>query len=110
MAGNPNEDQSEAEAPVPEFNPARFPVKLGLPSADESLFQDAKTAVRQEFRDCSKWKRLRCRKVSIIAECDRGTVFAVHIGSSVEFDWTWEGATAFRPHALPTLDHRLSVA
>ncbi len=81
-------------------NPAHFPVELGLPPADESLFHDAKTAVRHELRDCSKWKRLRCRKVSIIAERGRGTVYAVHVGSLVEFDWTWEGAVAFRPHAL----------
>ena len=101
MAGNPNEPESVALDSATEFKPARFPVELGLPPADESHFHDAKTAVRQEFRDCSKWKRLRCRKVSIIAERDRGTVFAVHVGSSVEFDWTWEGATAFRPHALP---------
>lgn len=86
--------------PIAEFKPARFPVELGLPPADESLFQDAKTAVRQEFRDCSKWKRLTCRKLSVIAERDRGTIYAIHVGSSVEFDWTWEGATAFRPHAL----------
>lgn len=89
------------EPTVAEFQPARFRVELGLPVADDQLLKDAAVAVRQEFRDCSKWKRLRCRKVSIIAERDRGTVYAVHVGSSVEFDWTWEGATAFRPHALP---------
>lgn len=64
------------------------------------MLQDARAAVRQEFRDCSRWKRLRCRKVSVISERDRGTVYAVHVGSSVDFDWTWEGATAFRPHAI----------
>src|SRR5690606_6223884 len=48
-----------------EFKTACFSVELGLPPADESLFHDAKTAVRQEFRECSKWKRLRCRKVSV---------------------------------------------
>ncbi|WP_254511389.1 AAA domain-containing protein [Anatilimnocola floriformis] len=83
------------------FKPARFVVELGLPPAEESLLSDAKSAVRQEFRDCSKWKRLRCRKVSIIAEKGRGTIYALHVGSSVEFDWTWEGATAFRPQAVP---------
>ncbi len=61
---------------------------------------DAGKAVRQEFRDCSKWKRLRCRKVSIFSERDRGTVYVVHIGRSVEFDWTWERAIAFRPMSL----------
>jgi hypothetical protein len=85
---------------IPTFVPARFPVELDLPNADEAILQDAKVAIRQEVRDCSKWKRLRCRKVSVIAERDRGTIYAIHVGSSVEFDWTWEGAVAFRPHAL----------
>lgn len=95
-----DEDESNV-TPNCGFEPARFPSELGLPRAEESIFSDAKTAVRQEFRDCSKWKRLRCRKVSVIAERDRGTIYAVHVGSAVEFDWTWEGAVAFRPHALP---------
>ncbi|MCO6453813.1 MAG: AAA family ATPase [Pirellulaceae bacterium] len=101
MDGNPAKADLEALASATEFQHARFPVELGLPPADVFLFHDAKTAVRQEFRDSSKWKRLRCRKLSIIAERDRGTVYAVHVGSSVEFDWTWEGAVAFQPHALP---------
>ncbi len=101
MEGNPNNNSDRNNAgPDATFTPARFPVELGLPPADDTLLKDAETAVRQEFRDCSKWKRLRCRKVSIIAERDRGTVYAVHVGSSVEFDWTWEGAIAFRPHAI----------
>jgi superfamily I DNA/RNA helicase len=82
------------------FEPARFHANLGLPAADQQLRKDAATAVRQEYRDCSKWKRLRCRKVSIFAERDRGTVCVVHVGRSVEFDWTWEGAIAFRPRSL----------
>jgi len=85
---------------VAEFQPARFHAELGLPPADDQLLKDAATSVRQEFRDCSKWKRLRCRKVSIFAERDRGTVYVVHVGSSVDFDWTWEGAVAFRPKSL----------
>tara|TARA_R110002073_G_scaffold318641_2_gene492830 strand:- start:7250 stop:10921 length:3672 start_codon:yes stop_codon:yes gene_type:complete len=79
------------------FRPARFVSELDLPSADEPLLKDAATAIRQEFRDCSKWKRLRCRRVSLFAERDRGVVCVIHLGSSVEFDWTWEGAKAFRP-------------
>jgi hypothetical protein len=61
------ESSEEAEL-LDSFKPARFPMELGLPPGDERLLRDAKTAVRQEFRDCSKWKRLRCRKVSVIAE------------------------------------------
>lgn len=101
MEVNPNNNADRnSVASDTSFTPARFPVELGLPPADENLLKDATTAVRQEFRDCSQWKRLRCRKVSIIAERDRGTIYAVHVGSSVEFDWTWEGAIAFRPHAI----------
>ena len=83
-----------------EFQPARFHADLGLPPANDQLLKDAATAIRQEYRDCSKWKRLSCSKVSIFAERDRGTVWVVHVGSSVEFDWTWEGAVAFRPKSL----------
>ena len=88
------------EADEVSFKPAHFPIELGLPPGDDAFLNDAKTAVRQEFRDCSKWKRLRCRKVSIFAERDRGTVYVVDVGSAVEFDWTWEGAVAFRPKSL----------
>lgn len=83
-----------------DFQPARFHSDLHLPPSDEQLAKDAATAIRQEYRDCSKWKRLRCRKVSVFAERDRGTVYVVHVGKSIDFDWTWEGATAFRPKSL----------
>lgn len=95
-----SDDGESNFTPTTDFTPARFASELDLPQADDSVFADAKAAIRQEFRDCSKWKRLRCRKVSVIAERDRGTIYAVHVGSAVEFDWTWEGAVAFRPHAL----------
>ena len=91
---------SEEELGAFGFVPARFSVEFALPEADRKLLDDAAVAVRQEFRDCSKWKRLRCRKVSIFAERDRGTVYVVDVGGSIEFDWTWEGAKAFRPKSL----------
>lgn len=40
------------------------------------------------------------QEVSVFAERDRGTVYVVHIGKTVEFDWTWEGAKAFCPKSL----------
>ncbi|MDP6722090.1 MAG: AAA domain-containing protein, partial [Pirellulaceae bacterium] len=95
--GDEGEHRSDANS---DFKPARYLAELGLPPGDAELLEDAAKAVRQEFRDCSKWKRLRCRKVSIFSERDRGTVYVVHIGRSVEFDWTWEGAIAFRPMSL----------
>ena len=78
---------------------ARFDKDLYLPETPLELTEPAK-AVRQEYRDCSQWKRLRCRGVSVYAERDRGTVFVVQVGNSVEFDWTWEGAVAFRPKSI----------
>jgi hypothetical protein len=83
-----------------DFKPARFSSELGLPDGETQQLKDAATAVRQEFRDSSRWKRLNCKKVSVFAERDRGTVYVVHIGKTVEFDWTWEGAKAFCPKSL----------
>ena len=85
---------------TPEFEPARFVSELGLPNGETQQLKDAATAVRQEYRDSSRWKRLNCRKVSVFAERDRGTAYVIHVGKSVEFDWTWEGAKAFRPNSL----------
>ena len=82
------------------FEPACFLSELALPPGESSQLRDAAKAIRQEYRDCSKWKRLSCHKVSLFAERDRGTLCVVHVGPSVEFDWTWEGAKAFRPCSI----------
>ncbi|MEM7476349.1 MAG: AAA domain-containing protein [Planctomycetota bacterium] len=94
-----NSDNNEARD-IAEFTPARFSSELRLPAGDYQQLIDAAAAVRQEFRDSSRWKRLNCKKVSVFAERDRGTVYVVHIGKTVEFDWTWEGAKAFCPNSL----------
>jgi len=80
-----------------DFDLARFPVALNLPTADPALLNDAQEAVKREFRDSVKWKRLRCRRVDVLSKTDTGTIFELQIGHSVEFDWTWEGAVALRP-------------
>ena len=54
------------------FELARFPIRLNLPDADEALFYDAKEAVRREYRDSVKWKRLRCRSVKLLSESETG--------------------------------------
>ncbi len=95
-----NDEPAEGLAADSEFQPARFHADLGLPPSDDQLLKDAATAIRQEYREGSRWKRLRCHKVSVFSELDRGTIFVVHIGRSVEFDWTWEGAKAFCPKSL----------
>jgi AAA domain len=98
-------DRDESES-FPPFVPARFASELRLPPAGVDHLTDAARAVREEYRDSSRWKRMRCHKVSVYAERDRGTVFVIHVGKLVEFDWTWEGATAFRP---ATIDDACSV-
>ena len=79
------------------LNVASFNEALRLPAADPELTEQAARAVRQEYRDCSKWKKLHCEKVSVVAESERGIVHVVHVEGTVDFDWTWEGAVAFRP-------------
>jgi superfamily I DNA/RNA helicase len=79
------------------FEKARFPIHIDLPTAPHSYLADAQQAIKREYRDSTKWKLLRCRKVSVLSKSDSGTIFVLHVGHSVEFDWTWEGALAFRP-------------
>lgn len=100
MNSSCDDEPNEGQPGVADFEPACFQSCLGLPDGDDQQLKDTAVAVRQEYRDGSRWKRLNCQRVSIFAERDRGTVFVVHVGSSVEFDWTWEGAKAFRPKSL----------
>lgn len=100
MGEQPGEFDQGQWGEFAEFEPARFASDLRLPTGTEQQLIDASAAVRQEFQDSSRWKQLTCRTVSVFAERDRGTVYVIHIGKMVEFDWTWEGAKAFCPHAL----------
>jgi len=72
----------------------RFPISIRLPSGPPSDISHAADAVKQEYRSSVKWKKLRSREA---LPTDDGSVFKIELGQSVEFDWTWEGATAFRP-------------
>ena len=74
-----------------------FSVALGLPAAPECLSNDARIAIREEQRSASKWKKLRCREVRKHSSGRDGSIYIVDAGQAVEFDWTGEGAVAFRP-------------
>ncbi|WP_166820077.1 AAA domain-containing protein [Thalassoroseus pseudoceratinae] len=93
-------DITNTEDDDDQFTQARFRADLSLPSADRGLLSAAATAIKKEYRDSAKWKRLKCRNVTAVAESETGTVFELQIGHAVEFDWTWEGAVAFRPLLL----------
>ncbi len=92
--------EEEGDRADADFNQARFGIELNLPAPSDDNLSEARKAIRREYRDASKWKRLRCRKVKAISESESGTIFELEIGHSVEFDWTWEGGVAFRPLLL----------
>jgi len=77
-------------------NLVRFPADLRLPPGDPKLFDNAAEAVRHEYRNSVRWKRLRCRDVARLAGHEENPIFVLDVGQSVEFDWSWEGAIAFR--------------
>jgi hypothetical protein len=76
---------------------ARFPVNLNLPDGKQEFLDAAAPAVRQEYRNSVRWKRLRRRKAERLSGHEEGILYILEVGHSVEFDWTWEGAVAFRP-------------
>lgn len=76
---------------------ARHPVEIELPQAAEGDLSNAAEAIKREYRNSVRWKRLRCRSVSLVSGEKDEAIYVLELGQSVEFDWTWEGATAFRP-------------
>ena len=107
---NQSHRQSDSDSGPTAFEFASFDEALGLPEADLECLEQAAKAVRQEYRDCSKWKKLSCEKVSVVAESDRGIVHVVHVEGAIDFDWTWEGAVAFRPRSESELIDRKDFA
>lgn len=89
---------------------ARFPDELNLPTAESVLFQHAKDAVRQEYRESTRWKRLQCRAVTPIESESGEPLYVIEVGHAIEFDWTWEGATAFRPPDMQEFASNADIA
>src|SRR5262245_41590568 len=79
---------------------ARFPATLPLPECPHHWVTEASEAVKREYRNSVKWKRLRCRSVAPLAGQADGSIFVLDVGHTIEFDWTWEGAVVFRPTNL----------
>jgi hypothetical protein len=74
---------------------ASFPVTIGISASDSRGHSAAAQAVNREYRDSVKWKKLRCREVVVVDE--REGIYALVADQQIEFDWTWEGAIAFKP-------------
>jgi hypothetical protein len=77
-----------------------YDVTLRFPPSSPSHLKEAASAIKQEFRTSVRKKRLRCLEWECVSERDAGAIFALKVGRSVEFDWTWEGAVAYRPGAI----------
>ena len=80
-----------------EFLQGRYPIQLSLPMGLDCSFEAARQAVKAEYRDSVKWKRMRCRSVKKVSESQDGMIYILEVGHAIEFDWTWEGSIAFRP-------------
>ena len=60
---------------------AGFNLRMLLPVFPNEFCETAK-ALRHEHRDCSRWKRLTSRRVSVYSERERRILFAFHAGST----------------------------
>ena len=76
---------------------ATHPVTISLPRLPDGHLKEAAGAIKQEYRSSVRKKRLRCLNWEHVVEGDDGSIFALDVGRGVEFDWTWEGAIAYRP-------------
>lgn len=82
-----------------------FPVELELAVENEDDLGNAARAVLEEYRVTSRWKRLHCRKVTLLDGDADASIYVLQVGRGLQFDWTWEGAYAFRPSDMTdTLD------
>jgi superfamily I DNA/RNA helicase len=78
---------------------AAFPVRFDLPVPPSCPIEDASAAIKHEYRISVRKKRLRCLEWERVSDRDEGSIYALKVGRTVEFDWTWEGAIAYRPGA-----------
>ena len=76
---------------------ATFPIEVCFPQASAGAVADVREAIGLEYCDSIRVKRLNCRGVTQSSLMDSGGIFELQTGQAVDFDWTWEGAAAFRP-------------
>ena len=81
-----------------------FPVTISLPAASSSFLEETAAAIRQEYRSSVRQKRLRCVSWEPVTEAASGAIYALHVGCVATFDWTWEGAIAYKPRLVAETD------
>jgi superfamily I DNA/RNA helicase len=70
-------------------------ISLNLPEGSTAYLNEAARAVKTEYQASVRWKKLRCRNVIPLPSSGGEDIFILEVGQSIEFDWTWEGSTAF---------------
>jgi len=75
-------------------------IDLSLPEGDSTKLHEASKAVKTEYQASIRWKKLRCRNVIPLPNTSGEGIFILEVAQSLDFDWTWEGAKAFRPKSL----------
>ena len=83
-----------AGIPVQRSSWPRYPREIVLPLGTEEEFKEVATAITQEHRASSEWKRLHCLHVECIEPTER--LFRMDTGRALGLDG-WEGSTALRP-------------
>jgi hypothetical protein len=86
--------------------PINFPSTLTLTESPDWLLNDAAVAIRSEYRDSVRWKRLLSRKVTALSD----GMHQVEVGHAIEFDWAWEGAVSFRPPNMADFDVKRNLS
>lgn len=81
------------------------PIQLRFSPVGERVFLDAQRAIEAEYNDANSWKRLHCSYVEKVEENEheKRDIYVLYIDHSIEFEWTWEGARAFRPLRLDAI-------
>lgn len=81
-----------------------FSRQLGLPPGDAADLADAADAVREEYRRSNRWQKLFSREVTRVEEAKERLLYKVVVSGELDFEWSWEGSTAFRPPSIESFD------
>ena len=74
-----------------------MPDSLAPPSSmADAAYDEAREAVRREYRESVRPRRLRCHDAVDVGD----GIYRLFVGRSVHVDIAWEGATAYRPREL----------
>lgn len=98
--GDKEEQDSLEESSVPGSPLVSSPLstgRLGLPKGNLEFFEEAARVVEKEYRASIKWKYLHCKKVMEVGQDEYRTLYELELSGYPEFEWTWEGSTAFCP-------------